>query len=201
MRTQRNVLTELEARDVLGHLTPKFLEIIQDSFGLVKNWKSIESERGFKRSIPVVDANLMHFYMVNMIFNEFKDNGYIDIEPVLYNRVFGLSYKDAAFIRIKKLNENFMPCKGHTEQSKALTAQLETKLFPSEPCIITLGYVCDKIWTELHSVNLLCLSRNEPLWNIHIDKEITPALELGFPNFEENVSYSVEKLIKTKKKA
>lgn len=199
MNTQRNVLTEKEAKEVFGHLTPVFLEIIQDSFNHVTDWISIENQNGFKRSLPIVNANLMHFYVLNKMFNAFEGGKYPGVKPVVFNRVFGLSYMDAAFLRVKKLDENFMPSRGHTYQADALNGQWETKIFPSEPCIITLGYICDKLWTELKSVNLLCLNSKEPLWNIHIDREAVAMLELDFPNFQENVSYSVDKLIKTKK--
>jgi hypothetical protein len=204
MNSERKVLTEPEAVKAFEYLFPSINGIIKDSFDTVKEWQEFQKKKGFRMSLPSVNAMLMYGCIVNNATQKFKRNPeFPEIEAILYpiSRMFGLKFRDSAFIRFKKVDDNFLPSRGNTEQARELNSQLKTEYFPSDPCIITIGYRVDKAWSELQNINMLCLKGRENLWNFPIDRAAIPTAELEFSEFEENVSYSVEQLIKTKKKA
>ena len=202
MNSERKVLTEGEAVKAFEHLFPSINEIVKKSFNTVQDWQKFQEDKGFKMSLPSVKAMEMYGCIVNHTMKKFKDSpDYPNVKPILYptSRVFGLKFKDSAFLRFKKVDDNFLPSRGLTQQARGLNAQLETEYFPSAPCIITIGYRVDKSWSELLNINMLCVVGKENLWNYPIDRLAVPSVELEFPDFKENVSYSVEQIIKTKK--
>ncbi|MEZ4809318.1 MAG: hypothetical protein R2819_03070 [Allomuricauda sp.] len=207
MKVQRNVLTEPEAHEIFKPIYPELNQIVSDSFRSVRELIEMQKAQGFEKFLPAVNAMNMYYYLVNHSIKMFGPKiGYKrDIVPVLYSksRIFGLKYLDAAFIRFKKLDDDFMPSKGQTDQAKALNCQLDTGFFPSKPCIITIGYRVDYFWDELLNINMLCINsvkKKDVFWNIPIDREAVPHVEFDFTDFNEEVSYSVEKLIRTKNK-
>lgn len=203
MRIERNLLTESEAIEVFGHLFDPINQIVRNSFDTVRELNDYKRSKSFKLNLPSVNAMEMYGCLVNNSINYFKDNGdFPNIKPVLHNnsRVFGLKYLDSAFIRFKKVDENFLPSQGITDQAKELNYQLPTEYFPSKPCIITIGYHVDKTWSELININMMCLKGREHVWNYPIDRESIPTIEIDFPEYKEDTSYSVEALIKTKLK-
>ena len=88
MRTERNVLTELEAREVFGHLTPKFLEIIQDSFELVQKWISSESENGYlcNRRVDIGRSESCSKFLAGLSFSIHENLGWIFVDFFIRSR-------------------------------------------------------------------------------------------------------------------
>lgn len=198
--TQRTVLTKPEAFPLLKPLFEEFLAIQEKSFDSVMNWMNSDRAQGYGTHLPHVIANVMYNYQVNHALQTFKDNPkYPHIKPVVYNRLFGLSYHDAMFIRFKKLDlYTLRPTNKETKQSKAVNEQCTCANFPENPFIVTVGFTTDGTWTDLHGQYVVCTGKSDNHWSINMRQEVDVLGELDYSLEEEKLSYTVETLLKIK---
>jgi hypothetical protein len=200
----RTVLTEAEGRELLSPYFPTFIDIFNKSLESTEQFIANDNANGKGIHFPHVKAMVMWHYAVNYSVSLFSDHE--EFKPKVLNKVYGVSFNDALFIRFKKLNDQFQTSNIPTKQSIALNNQTEISGFPSKPCILTVGYVMDSTCTSFQSINIICRKKGEILWNFDILNNIGSTNEIGFEPFDENVSKSVEKLLtikeeKKKKKA
>ena len=191
----RTLLTQQEAADLLS---PYHKSLIVETFdqALIEVTKTIDCD--LQNSIihqQKVKPMLFWSYVVH--FASLNSAKFEDFKPVIINGVFGLLYHDLLFIRFKKVNDMFLSSNIPTKQSKAFNYQYEIDGLANELSILTAAYRINTTWTEFKSINIICRSGENILWNTDLingnKSKITKLFEVE-PN--QNVSDNVMQLLK-----
>jgi hypothetical protein len=200
-KIMRTVLTADEARDILMNHFPTFIDIFNKSKESVLRSIDSDTNKGITFFAPSYKTMMMWHYVVNISSQDFANDN--EFKPVIINQVFGLLYHDALFLRFKKLNSKHLTSNIPTLQSMTLNSQGSIPGFPESPCIINVGYVIDKTFTNFKSINITCPKSNTDLhWQYDILNDVANEKTLRFSfdagAIDNNVSPGIEKLLKIK---
>ena len=193
----RTILTEAEGFELLNPFFPEFIQVFNDSYKSLDESMKNDSSKGITKFTASYKAMAMWNYAINHTANIFGNHS--DFKPVLINKIYGLNFNDALFIRFKKLTEKQHTSNIPTKQSLALVNQLEIQGFPSKPCILTVGYNMDRAFTQIIGINIVCeKGKTDHHWKYDILNQTETTKEINFAPFDEEVSDGIEKLLKIK---
>ncbi len=193
----RTILTESEGYELLKPFFNDFIQVYNESYRSLEDSMNADRAKGITTFTASYKAMAMWNYAVNHSALIFGNND--EFKPVFINKMYGLSFHNALFIRFKKLTEDLHTSNIPTKQAIAMLHQLEIQGFPSQPCILTVGYTMDKTFTNIKSINIVCeRGKKSHHWKYDILNQTESTAEIAFEPFGEEVSESIKKLLVVK---
>jgi hypothetical protein len=196
MRTR---LTPDETNGLLDNYYPAFNDMWKQSHTQSMNAMNMDRQIGISHFTSRHKAGLMWHYAMNISVKLFEDDP--EMKPCIFNKVYGLLFNDALFIRLKKLNGDMLRASNvPTIQATQFANQGNIPNFPSKPCILNLGYRIEKQWSGIRSVHITCPKNlRENIWSIDLMNVMgSNTKEIEFEPFDERLSPSIEHLLKIK---
>jgi hypothetical protein len=149
----RRIMTMDEAESILS---PWFLQIancVKKGFTDYVDMIGYDSysKNRFLKMHPRTRATMIHNLVAERISEGFKDVPEVVVKEI--RGVFGLYFKNQAFIRFKKFNSRLAPAKSSTRQGTRIeNHQTVIPGFPRRPTILYAGYTFNQSMTAIAGI-------------------------------------------------
>ncbi len=177
---KRDLITELEARELFNPHYEQFVEIFQNSFATynsMQNYLNTKKGEIFHDLKTVTKSTLIWNYSLSWAKHFFNENEDIKFIQHAKNSHWFCFY-DLVYVRFKKLDNSLKPSNVKTKRIIQLYQQSQIPGFPYKPTFIEAGYTTNKTMTEINNVYLVCWSQGIKKWYIDLTHEIDHQLVL-----------------------
>jgi hypothetical protein len=169
-----HVLTVEEAEETIKPHKDRLDKCIQDG------WDAWKNDFAFKHHILGARARAA------IVFDEIAwraQQEFSGIDGVIFRRhsnTFMLYIGDTISLRFKKLRKNGRCSAINTRQQMLFTAQAQLRL-PTmlHGTLVNAGYILDDLQLEIQRKMVVCQFKNQVLWQIRLEGEAAPVLELS----------------------
>jgi hypothetical protein len=201
----RPLLTQEDGLQLLRPHFEKFVEIMQGVFQPYQEINAITNYDGSMVELTQSTPSIIFDLICSALMSTYTDHP--DIEPGVIKDNFCLYFKNKAFVKVNKLNEDLYPISNRsskTDRQKRIAKQLP--IFSDvEVTYVTLGYVPDESWTGLKGVYIVCWLGKINLWTIDLlEKQSLEQTQFNFNTETEALTPRVsikEDVISAQKKA
>lgn len=189
----RNRMTRDEAEIILSPYYEKISNSIKRGFTDYMDMVGYDCYT--KKRIIGFNARTKACLIQNLIIERIKENfaGVKGVTAKEHKGVFGLHFRNQAFIRFNKFNSRLEPCRARTKQRQKYDNQ-QTVIpgFPRKPIFLYAGYTFTDSMTGIGSIHLTCRIKGKHEWYIDLYNHLPQ--QMSIPEIE----VKQEKLVKVK---